>query len=292
MSEFDALVPLPGTNLDGIEGSHIPGGCHAARYGGGDEYQAVEPSLSLATLLQPINSDLWAECTASLERLRVSSLQWPHGYSEAGIRLLPDDAAPPAASLTWGTVQLLVTRAPRSDGSAAQHLSLMLHGWLFRDFGASGRKAHQKFPLLAVFRPHNLSPPESRAGPEWLRIDGSYGWADQHVHCDEPVDLGGFAFAEAFVGADMARVKVREPRQVATFWLAAIDTEASAGLLTLCIILPEAFPAQAEEQMRRERMTERISQLLRTHLPDSEATEAACAALSQGLRMGLPTVGS
>ena len=39
MDDLGALVPLPGTNLDGIEGSHIPGGCHAARYGGGVEYQ-------------------------------------------------------------------------------------------------------------------------------------------------------------------------------------------------------------------------------------------------------------
>ena len=26
--------------------------------------------------------------------------------------------------------------------------------------------------------------------------DGTFTWADQHVHKDEPVDLGGFTFCE------------------------------------------------------------------------------------------------
>jgi hypothetical protein len=35
--------------MDGIEGSSIPYGLHAARYGGGDDYRIAEPLLSLAT---------------------------------------------------------------------------------------------------------------------------------------------------------------------------------------------------------------------------------------------------
>ena len=292
---MSVLSAIAGTNLDGIEGSSIPGGCHAARYGGGDEYCAVDPLLSFfATSLTPSQHwSNWAACEESLAALRADTLQWPHGYSDAGLNLLPDGAAPPAASLSWSPIQLLVTRAPppcEGGSSGGEHFSLMLHGWLFGGFGASSRKAHQKFPLLAIWPvgDGNLASPEPDAGPEWLRVDGSFGWADQHVHRDEPVDLGGFMFAEAFVGADMARIRPRDHQRVTSLWLAAIDIEARAGLLTLCVVVPRGFPPEAEEALRRGEMTATaagIAAALGKWLPpgeDSNAVIAAVAGLSQG----------
>ena len=42
----------------------------------------------------------------------------------------------------------------------------MLHGWLFPTFGQEERKAHQKFPLLAIFGASGLDPPAGEA-PQW-----------------------------------------------------------------------------------------------------------------------------
>jgi hypothetical protein len=35
------MEPVDRVNVDGIEGSSIPGGLHLARYGGGDDYRQV-----------------------------------------------------------------------------------------------------------------------------------------------------------------------------------------------------------------------------------------------------------
>ena len=40
-----AFVPVERVNIDGLEGSSIPGGLHLARYGGGDDYRQVDPLL-------------------------------------------------------------------------------------------------------------------------------------------------------------------------------------------------------------------------------------------------------
>ena len=273
------LTRVLGTNLDGVDGSEIPGGCHAARYGGGDGYAACEPILSLASLRHPPST--WSDfpvCAANLAKLRAESLQWPSGYTEAGINLLGEGGeAPPASHLQWEHSQLLVTRAPDAAGD---YFSLMLHGWLFRDFAASGRKAHQKFPLLACFGCHNLAEPEASAGPDWLRLDGSFCWADQHVHRDEPIDLGGFMFSEVFAGADMARVRLSNPEAIASFHLASVDLEAGAGLHTVGVILPPTFSAAAEANMRQQPTVERIAALLAAELPAGNETSAACAAVA------------
>ena len=274
------LVPLPGTNLDGIEGSSIAGGCYVARYGGGDDYLAADPLLSLVTPMVPVDWKSWSSISQSLERLEASSLQWPHGFSEAGQQCLPGGRAPEASSLAWDNVQLLVTQPPMSSPDGALHFSLMLHGWLFRNFRAqSDRKAHQKFPLLAIFEPNNLSMPDAAAGPEWLRTDGSFQWADQHVHRDEPVDLGGFLFSEVFVGSDMARARIRDPAEVASFWLAAVDCETGAGLLTLCIVLPHGV-ANAAALREDAHGASSLAKALGTLLPSGETTKAACTALA------------
>jgi hypothetical protein len=36
------MESVPRVNIDGIEGSSIPGGLHLARYGGGDDYRQVK----------------------------------------------------------------------------------------------------------------------------------------------------------------------------------------------------------------------------------------------------------
>ena len=278
-NQHAVLEPVAGTNLDGVEGSTIPGGCHAARYGGGDDYRAINPLLSLSTsLLPPVAWHAWQDLATALSQLRAPSRE----CTEAGIQALRNRTPLPAASLTWSTAHLVITTAPSmEDASDARHLSLMLHGWLFRGFAASNRKGHQKFPLLGVFEPTNLASPGPDAGPEWLRLDGSFGWADQHVHRDEPIDLGGFLFTETFVGSDMARVLVNDPSRVASLWLAAVDTEASAALLTLCLILPHtAAEGELCGQLREQRSVEGIASLLRANLQDCEETTAALATLA------------
>ena len=134
-------------------------------------------------------------------------------------------------------------------GSPAACASPMLHGWLFPSFGQEQRKAHQKFPLLAVFGASGIDPPADEA-PQWLpTAAGVWSWADQHVHRDEPVDLGGFTFCEVFYGSDMARLAPSSSfaegsaARPSKFWLAAIDSEAGRGLLTLCVVLPPVTAA-------------------------------------------------
>ena len=41
------FAPVPCVNVDGLEGSTIPGGVHLARYGGGGDYRVAEPLLSV-----------------------------------------------------------------------------------------------------------------------------------------------------------------------------------------------------------------------------------------------------
>ena len=159
-------------------------------------------------------------------------------------------------------------------------INLYLHGWLFSDFATTGRKAHQKFPLLGVFDAQNILPPtgsgdDSVPAPEWLPIDGAFGWADQHVHKDEPINLGdGFMFSEVFFGSDMARVGIADCALPAQFWLAAVDSETSKGVLTLCVLLPPSFPTAVEAQLRQERTLESIAAVLSSGLPDGAHSRA------------------
>jgi len=64
------------------------------------------------------------------------------------------------------------------------------------------------------------------------------------VHKDEPVDLGGFTFAEVFFGSDMARVAPADADAPMTAWVAAVDMEQARGLLTLCVCLPHVAPVR------------------------------------------------
>jgi hypothetical protein len=47
------FAPVPCVNVDGLEGSTIPGGVHLARYGGGGDYRVAEPLLSVWYPLSP-----------------------------------------------------------------------------------------------------------------------------------------------------------------------------------------------------------------------------------------------
>lgn len=39
------MEPVTRVNVDGVEGSSIPGGLHLAKYGGGDDYRQVSEHL-------------------------------------------------------------------------------------------------------------------------------------------------------------------------------------------------------------------------------------------------------
>mmetsp|Transcript_39915 Transcript_39915/g.94726 ORF Transcript_39915/g.94726 Transcript_39915/m.94726 type:complete len:410 (+) Transcript_39915:389-1618(+) len=242
-------------NIDGVEGSTIPGALHLARYGGGEEYQQQEPLLSVwcagASMTRAAATSAWQAAATALSEVTVDSLQLLHGFGRDEV--MPGGAAPdPASVRVEPRTQLLVSRMP--VGGA--HASLMLHGWLFAAFPHSDRKAHQKFPLLCLSSPHNLAPaPDDPRDPRWLPIPSeasagggaAVGYADQHVHKDEPVDLGGFLFSEVLVGSDMARIRPSDSAAPSAVWVVALDVETRRALATLAIALPEAEPDSEAE---------------------------------------------
>ena len=265
---MDFTAPVERVNMDGVEGSSMPGGLYAARYGGGDSYLSWEPILSLYSTVSATRIRCWSAVASALSNTTGEQLQRPHGYAESA--LLPNSKAPEPDAISW-SLHLLVTKID------SPWVNLYLHGWLFDEFVTSGRKAHQKFPLLAVFDAINVAPPPSSAdgmaAPEWLPLGSAFGWADQHVHKDEPIDLGdGFMFSEVFFGSDMARVAIADCASPAAFWLAAVDSETAKGVLTLCVLLPPSFPSAVEARLRQEDSLEGIAAALLAGLPDSAAS--------------------
>mmetsp|Transcript_54193 Transcript_54193/g.110570 ORF Transcript_54193/g.110570 Transcript_54193/m.110570 type:complete len:286 (-) Transcript_54193:264-1121(-) len=274
-----ALAALPRVNVDGIEGSSIPGGLHAAKYGGGDDYRAMEPIVSSSVHGACVKSHpLWSCLVASLGAATPCTLQLLHGYSDEA--LLPAGVAPAADSLAWSDVSVVVSKMPPC-GPEGPFVSLMLHGWLFDEFYQSGRKAHQKFPLIALLSASNVSPvpSENRSEPQWLPTNGQFGWADQHVHKDEPVDFGdGFLFSEVFFGSDMARVAPADPTAPIVLWVAAVDTERKGGLLTCCVLLADGDSAAArcERSLASSSTVQELAEQLRLAY-GSKADEALTA---------------
>lgn len=257
------LQPIPRINVDGVEGSTIPGGIHLVRYGGGSEYRVAEPILSAQVLGSDISTHpSWGRLVESLKSVSIDSLVVKHGFRSE--EMFPSGRVPEAKDLTWDShYHLVVSRMPptsgggeEDDGSQSQSpfASLMLHGFLFHEFQASQRKAHQKFPLLALLHTTNVRPMPENGAPQWLPTDGSFGWADQHVHKDEPVDFGdGFVFSEVFFGSDMARFAVEDPSVPAALWVAAVDVERSAAFLACVVVLPNSVAAgttQLDESIR------------------------------------------
>jgi hypothetical protein len=151
-------------NVDGVEGSSIPGGVHLARYGGGDDYVQVEPLLSAwcdpepaptsdaaaagggvsvvvaaaaAVASNSTSTAAWAAACEQLPQVTPASLELLHGFS--GAALLPSGAAPAAGSIAVERARhLLVSRMPPPEGAGCgpPHASLMLHGWLFHAYHA------------------------------------------------------------------------------------------------------------------------------------------------------------
>ena len=80
---------------------------------------------------------------------------------------------------------------------------------------------------------------DERPLPQWLPTDGSWGWADMHVHGDPPMDLDGLKLRPNMnLGSDMAKVALLEQENPGATWVAAIDQETNEGLLVCCILLP------------------------------------------------------
>eukprot|EP01052_Picozoa_sp_SAG31_P040122 SAG31_NODE_5732_length_2354_cov_6.233703_1_plen_317_part_00 len=258
------LRPVARVNIDGVEGSSIPGGVHLARYGGGDDYAQVEPLVSAwrgtdgvavggagddgDAAESPTSTTAWKLACERLPQVTPQSLQLLHGFSTAA--LLPSGVAPTPESLTVEPAcHLLVSRLPLPlAGGSSHHASLMLHGWLFPDYHASGRKAHQKFPLFSITATANIAVPTEPTPPQWLRVDGQFSYADQHVHKDEPIDFGdGFIFCEVFFGSDMARVAALDPTAPCSLWMVAVDVETSRALVAFCVLLPPSDGSEMDK---------------------------------------------
>ena len=102
------------------------------------------------------------------------------------------------------------------------------------------------------------------------------------MHKDEPIDLGGFTFCEVFFGSDMARVAPAQPDAPMLLWLAAVDTEAARGLLTLCVCLPHApVAAEARAALCDASSPSEVANALRRHFG---ATAEAAAAAVESIR--------
>jgi hypothetical protein len=125
----------------------------------------VEPLLSASLPLEVRAAPgVRAAVEAALRAATPATLQLMHGFSTAA--LLPSGRAPAADTVGWDQCRLLVTRAPAPPAGGEAFTSLMLHGWLFAHFRASGRKAHQK-----VRRGSN-APPRARSGVPGPRTGG------------------------------------------------------------------------------------------------------------------------
>jgi hypothetical protein len=214
----------------------------------------VDPLVSAwCPAVQPQTSPVFEAAKSALAEVTPEGLALIDGFSRAA--LLPSSAPGLGEVAFPPAVHLVVSRMPPRGAHAAApgaadpaFASLMLHGWLFESFAASDRKAHQKFPLLSLHRPHSLLPSPSGGldPPVWLPTTGAFGWADQHVHRDEPVDLGGFLFAEVFFGSDMARVGIADPSLPSMAWVVAVDSEDVRGIVALCVFLPDSDHSPAD----------------------------------------------
>ena len=143
-------------------------------------YRQVDPLLSVwCAGTAAADTPAWAAASAALPRCTIESLSLLHGFNDEAV--LPGGAAPAADALALDPhVHLVVSRMPPSDSDAAAdcaHASLMLHGWLFSSYAASGRKAHQLFPLFHISSPSNLAPPREDGAPAWLHTDGRWSYA-------------------------------------------------------------------------------------------------------------------
>ena len=219
----------------------------------------VDPLVSAwCPAIQPQTLAVFEAAERALDEVTPEGLALLDGFSRAA--LLPSGNAPSLRDVSLpASVHLVVSRVPPRGAHAAAapgaadpvFASLMLHGWLFDSFAAADRKAHQKFPLFSLHKPHNLlpSPGGGLDPPVWLpTTTGAFGWADQHVHRDEPIDLGGFLFAEVFFGSDMARVGVADPLLPAMAWVVAVDSEDLRGIVALCVFLPDSDHEQADTE--------------------------------------------
>ena len=151
-SSCSCFAPVARVNIDGVEGSSIPGGLHLARYGGGDDYRQAEPLLSAWCVAAPARGDgapgagaaggaadaaaaaaaaaampggglraaaqtgAWRAACAALPAVTADSLQLLHGFNLDEV--LPRGCAPqPGALRLEPRTQLLVSRLPAGGGA-------------------------------------------------------------------------------------------------------------------------------------------------------------------------------
>ncbi len=252
-------------NMDGIQGSGIAP-VFIAKYGGGDAFQYIEPTLSIETNINMKETNFYINdfLKESMSCITCDSLSLLHGFNHDA--LLPSGKSPSVDDFQWKNVHFLLSHIPPPtiDNDADNYFNIMLHGLLFPNYYKSGRKAHQKFPLLAIFGGNNVAdaPLDSKDNP-WStnpqciyagKNEGKFTWADQHVHKDEPIDFGdGFVFCEVFFGSDMARVSIADPNMPASFWVCALDMESKNAFLTYCVLLPQLPEATSEQRKQFEK---------------------------------------
>ena len=126
------------------------------------------------------------------------------------------------------------------------------------EFQQSGRKAHQKFPLFALSSACNIAAPQHLPPePQWLRVDGDFSYADQHVHKDEPILLGGGGgpvhdgpgppgLAQTLVGMGFPAARCRKALQAGV-------QDAEAGVMWLCEHAEDEGIDEEEEEKEQQR---------------------------------------
>uniref|UniRef100_A0A7S4RI95 Uncharacterized protein n=1 Tax=Alexandrium monilatum TaxID=311494 RepID=A0A7S4RI95_9DINO len=249
-------------------GGATPKGLYLASYGGGDAIR-VHPavvSLLLRREGQHGHQPLWlnpAEVHAAAVQAHACVLAVPE---EDRVPRVP--AALPAA-LAWSSQLLVLSagaerggeqgiRAWRQPGTevcvldcdpagaeGAVTCNLMAQGWLSDDeLQAEQRQGISRWPLVGIFSPVGLEPPEPSGDPANAGFGGSLAPTDQHAHLVvESLELDGHhvELADWHVGGDTGRLAVGAAGGCGC--VALVDLDAARVLECLLVVAPKVAAA-------------------------------------------------
>jgi len=226
-------------------GGATPKGLYLASYGGGDAIR-VHPavvSLLLRREGQHGHQPLWlnpAEVHAAAVQAHACVLAVPE---EDRVPRVP--AALPAA-LAWSSQLLVcVLDCDPAGAEGAVTCNLMAQGWLSDDeLQAEQRQGISRWPLVGIFSPVGLEPPEPSGDPANAGFGGSLAPTDQHAHLVvESLELDGHhvELADWHVGGDTGRLAVGAAGGCGC--VALVDLDAARVLECLLVVAPKVAAA-------------------------------------------------